>query len=84
MYRYNFRDWQGIQQEVKVTGTIVIRQDDIRLYVAKSRNGFTVHYGLQTTHADDLADAMRQFSDCFCHAAECGDVKALQSSKLAP
>jgi|694.fasta_scaffold16698_22 hypothetical protein len=84
MYRYNYRDWQGIQQEVKVTGTIVIRQDDIRLYVTKHRNGYAVHYGLETQLATDLADAMRQFSDCFCHAAECGDLKALQTSKLAP
>jgi hypothetical protein len=84
MYRYNYRDWQGIQQEVKIVGTILLRVDEIRLYVTKSRNGYAVHYCLQTLPATDLADAMRQFSDCFCHAAECGDLKALQTSKTAP
>jgi hypothetical protein len=84
MYRYNYRDWQGIQQEVKIVGTILLRVDEIRLYVAKSRNGYAVYYCLQTLPATDLADAMRQFSDCFCYAAEFGDLKALQSSKLAP
>lgn len=84
MYRYNFRDWGGVSREVNVVGTMVLRVDDIRLYVVKKKNEYAVHYGLQCASFLNLEDAMHHFGQCFCHAAECGDVKSLQTSKTGP